>query len=180
MERRKFLGLGLGVTAISLSPVSVLAKNYREGLPKAWSIKNPDKENDLTGVNEAIKAVFGKDMTEDGKVKLKAPDIAENGAVVPVSFKLKKASKVALFQTANPETLVAVWDVPEAGIPEYGVRIKMKRTGKIVVVAEVDGKLYKASKIVKVTAGGCGGWYLLLWWFSSKRKLCLVKKKVYQ
>ena len=157
MERRKFLGLGLGVAAISLAPVSVLAKNYRKELPKVWAIKNKDAENDLTGTNEAIKAVFGSDKVEDGKIKLKAPDIAENGAVVPVSFKLDKATKVALFQTSNPEALVAIWDIPEAGIPDYGVRIKMKKTGTVTVVAEVDGKLYKASKVVKVTAGGCGG-----------------------
>jgi len=158
MKRRKFLSLGLGVAALSLAPVSAMAKNYRKELPKAWTIKNNDKDaKDLKAVNEAIKAVFGSDKTEDGKIKLKAPDIAENGAVVPVSFKLDKATKIALFQTADPETLVAIWDIPEAGIPDYGVRIKMKKTGTVVVVAEVDGKLYQASKTVKVTAGGCGG-----------------------
>ena len=157
MERRKFLGLGLGAAAISLAPMSLLAKEYRKELPKVWAIKNGGKADDMAPVNEAIKAVFGNDKTEDGKIKLKAPDIAENGAVVPVSFALDKATKVALFQTANPETLVAIWDIPEAGIPDYGVRIKMKKTGSVIVVAEVDGKLYKASKVVKVTAGGCGG-----------------------
>ena len=157
MERRKFLGLGLGVAAVSLAPVSALAKNYRTETPKVWAIKNKDVENDLTGTNEAIKAVFGTDKVEDGKVKLKAPDIAENGALVPVSFKLDKASKIALFQTANPEALVAVWDIPEAAIPDYSVRIKMAKTGTVTVVAEIDGKLYRVSKVVKVTAGGCGG-----------------------
>ncbi len=157
MERRKFLGLGLGAAAISLAPVSAMAKNYRKELPKVWTIKNKDKADDLSGVNEAIKAVFGSDKTEDGKIKLKAPDIAENGAVVPVSFSLEKATRVALFQSADPEALVAIWDIPEVGIPNYSVRIKLKKTGTVVVVAEVDGKLYKAQKTVKVTAGGCGG-----------------------
>ena len=157
MERRKFLGLGLGAAAISLAPVSAIAKNYRTEAPKVWAIKNKDVENDLTGTNEAIKAVFGNDKTEEGQIKLKAPDIAENGAVVPVSFKMEKASKVALFQTANPEALVAIWDIPEAGIPDYALRIKMAKTGTVTVVAEIDGKLYRASKVVKVTAGGCGG-----------------------
>ena len=157
MERRKFLGLGLGAAAISLAPVSAMAKNYRKELPKVWTIKNKDKADDLSGVNEAIKAVFGSDKTEDGKIKLKAPDIAENGAVVPVSFSLEKATRVALFQSADPEALVAIWDIPEVGIPNYAVRIKMAKTGTVVVVAEVDGKLYKAQKTVKVTAGGCGG-----------------------
>jgi len=157
MERRKFLGLGLGVTALSLAPVSVLAKNYRTETPKVWEIKNKDEENDLTGTNEAIKAVFGSDKTEEGQIKLKAPDIAENGAVVPVSFKMEKATKIALFQTSNPEALVAVWDIPELAIPEYSLRIKLAKTGTVTVVAEIDGKLYRASKVVKVTAGGCGG-----------------------
>ena len=157
MERRKFLGLGLGAAAISLAPVSVLAKDYRKELPKVWAIKNAEKADDLAGVNAAIKAVFGSDKVEEGKVKLKAPDIAENGAVVPVSFVLEKATRVALFQSANPESVVAVWDIPEAAIPAYSVRIKMAKTGTVVVVAEIDGKLYKAQKTVKVTAGGCGG-----------------------
>jgi len=157
MERRKFLGLGLGAAAISLAPVSLMAKNYREALPDVWKIKNKDVENDLTGTNEAIKAIFGTDKTEEGKIKLKAPDIAENGAVVPVSFKTDKATRIALLQTANPEALVAIWDIPERGIPDYGVRIKMAKTGTVTVVAEIDGKLYRASKVVKVTAGGCGG-----------------------
>jgi len=158
MERRKFLGLGLGVAALSLAPVSVVAKNYRKELPDAWKIKNKDAENDLTGTNEAIKAVFGTDKTEEGKIKLyKIPDIAENGAVVPVNFKMDKATKIAVFQTANPEALVAIFDVPELAIPDYGIRIKMAKTGTVTVVAEIDGKLYRASKVVKVTAGGCGG-----------------------
>ena len=157
MERRKFLGLGLGAAALSLAPVSVLAKNYREALPKVWKIKNSGKEDDLSGINEAIKAIFGTDKVEEGKVKLKAPDIAENGAVVPVSFKLDKATRVAVLQNANPECLVAIFDIPEMGIPDYGIRIKLKKTGTVVVVAEVDGKLYQAKKVVKVTAGGCGG-----------------------
>ena len=158
MERRKFLGLTAGVAALSLAPVSVWAKDYRKELPDVWKVKNNEKDaNDEKPVAEAIKAVFGTDKTEEGQIKLKAPDIAENGAVVPVSFKIEKAKKVALLQTANPECLVAVWDIPEGAIPEYGVRIKMKKTGKVIVVADIDGKIYKVEKNVKVTAGGCGG-----------------------
>ncbi len=158
MERRNFLTLGLGAAALTLAPVSVWAKDYRKELPNVWKIKNNEKDaNDESGVNEAIKAIFGTDKVEEGQIKLKAPDIAENGAVVPVSFKLEKAKKIALFQTANPECLVAIWDIPEVAIPEYAIRIKLKKTGKVIVVADVDGKIYKVSKNVKVTAGGCGG-----------------------
>ena len=160
MERRKFLGMSAGVLAVAAAaPSMLMATNYREKLPKAWEIKNDEKAKgeDMKGVNEAIKAVFGSDKVEEGKVSLKAPAIAENGAVVPVSFKAEGAKKIALLQTADPEALVAVFDVPERGIPEYAVRIKMQQTGHVVIVAEIDGKLYKADKVVKVTVGGCGG-----------------------
>ena len=160
MERRKFLGLGAGMMAVAAAaPTMLMATNYREKLPTVWKIANDEKAKgeDMTGVNKAIKEIFGSDKVEEGKVKLKAPDIAENGAVVPVTIKAEGAKKIALMQTADPETVVAIFDVPERGIPNYSVRIKMQQTGHVVVVAEIDGKLYKADKVVKVTVGGCGG-----------------------
>ena len=160
MERRKFLSMGAGMMAVlAAAPSMLMATNYREKLPDVWKITNDEKAKgeDMKGVNEAIKAIFGSDKVEEGKVSLKAPAIAENGAVVPVSFKAEGAKKIALMQTADPEAVVAIFDVPERGIPEYAVRIKMQQTGHVVVVAEIDGKLYKADKVVKVTVGGCGG-----------------------
>ena len=70
-----------------------------------------------------------------------------------------KAKTMAIFQDANPESAVAVFTVPANGIPEYSVRIKMSKTGTVTAVADVDGKLYSTSKVVKVTIGGCGGWF---------------------
>jgi len=160
MERRKFLGMGAGMLAVvAAAPTMVMATNYREKLPAVWKIPNDEKAKgeDMSGVNKAIKEIFGSDKVEAGKIKLKAPDIAENGAVVPVTIKAEGAKKIALMQTADPESVVAIFDVPERGIPNYSVRIKMQQTGHVVVVAEIDGKLYKADKVVKVTVGGCGG-----------------------
>ncbi len=94
MKRRKFLGFGIGALALSALPSAIFAKDYRKELPKLWEIKNDEKKSDdLSGVNEAIKTLFGTDKTESGKIKLKAPAIAENGAVVPVSFKTEKSFK---------------------------------------------------------------------------------------
>jgi len=148
INRRNFLGLGLGALAASVAPVTLSATNYRETKPKAW---------DATKVDAAIKEIFGADATESKKVKLKAPDIAENGAVIPVTVESKTATRVAIFQDANPEALVAVFDVPKGGIVDYSVRIKMAKTGNVFAVIEDGGKLLKASKQVKVTIGGCGG-----------------------
>lgn len=149
MKRRNFLGLGLGVLAATVvAPSALSAANYRETKPKAW---------DADKVDSAIKDIFGTNATSEGKVKLKAPDIAENGAVIPVTVSAKAGSRVAILQDANPESLVAVFDVPKGGIIDYSVRIKMMKTGNVFAIVEDGGKLYKASKQVKVTIGGCGG-----------------------
>ena len=149
MNRRNFLTLGMGVFAVSLIPIDLRAINFRESRPKVWS---------ATKVDQAMIELFGTSSAIEGNIKIKAPDIAENGAVIPVTVSSKlNASKVAIFQDANPESTVAVFSVPKDGIIDYSVRIKLGQTGTVTVVALADGKLYKASKLVKVTIGGCGG-----------------------
>jgi sulfur-oxidizing protein SoxY len=149
MNRRKFLGLSTVVAAAALVPSSLSAVNFRETKPKAFT---------ATKLDEALKALFGTSKTTEGKVKLKAPDIAENGAVIPVTVSSKLAGKtVAVFQEANPEVTCAVYTVPANGIIDYSLRIKMQKTANVIAVVNVDGKLYSAKKTVKVTIGGCGG-----------------------
>lgn len=149
MNRRNFLSLGLGAVAVSMIPSQLSAINFRETKPKAWT---------ATKVEEGMKEIFGTANSTKGKVKLKAPDIAENGAVIPVTVSSKlEGSKVAIFQDANPESTVAVFTVPKGGIIDYSIRIKMAKTGNVTAVVESNGKLYSASKLVKVTIGGCGG-----------------------
>lgn len=149
MDRRNFLGLGLGVLAVSVVPSNLAAINFRETKPNLW------KEKSVKG---AIKELYGSDTLINEKVKLKAPDIAENGAVIPLTISSKlNATSVSVFQDANPESAVAVFTVPEGGIVDYSIRIKMAKTGDVTAIVESDGKLYAATKTVKVTIGGCGG-----------------------
>ncbi len=159
MKRREFIGSITGALALAALPGILSAKNYRKAMPDAWKIANdPAKKGaSVDQINAAIKALFGQEAAVDGSVGLKAPEIAENGAVVPVTIKAENATRIALFQSANPEALVAVFDVPKNGIPEYSVRIKMQQTGTVTAVAEIDGKLHRTDKTVKVTVGGCGG-----------------------
>ncbi len=153
MNRRKFLGLGLGLgVAAVMTPATLSATNFRETKPGAFA--GPKSHT----INDAMTELFGTSSTTESGVKLKAPAIAENGAVVPIEIKSKLAGKtVALFQDANPESAVAVFTVPANGIIHYKMRIKMAKTGNIVAVVNVDGKLHSAKANVKVTAGGCGG-----------------------
>ena len=149
MQRRQLLKFGAAITAAAMVPASLSAVNFRETKPKAWT---------ATSIDSAIKELFGTSTTIQGKVKLKAPDIAENGGVIPITVSTKlKAKTIAIFQDSNPEATVAIFDVPSTGLAEYSVRIRMAKTGLVTVVADVDGKLYSASKTVKVTIGGCGG-----------------------
>ena len=149
MNRRNFLGLSLGVAAVSMIPVTLSAEDFRATKPKAWT---------ATKVDEAMKAVFGTSATTEGGITLSAPDIAENGAVIPISFDTNlKAKTIAIFQDANPEATVAVFTMGAKSIANYALRIKMQKTGTVTVVADVDGKLHSVSKVIKVTIGGCGG-----------------------
>jgi len=151
MKRRNFLGLGLGVAAVAMVPASLSAVDFRATKPAAWTAHK---------VDDGMNALYGTTSTTGSDVNIKAPAIAENGAVIPISVSTKlKAKTVSIFQDANPESTVAVFTVPENGIVDYSVRIKMAKTGTVTAVVEADGKLYSTSALVKVTAGGCGGWF---------------------
>jgi len=149
MERRKFLGLGLA--AVALVPVSVSAIDFRKEKPDAWTAHK---------VDEAIKALYGDVKAEDtDKITLKVPKIASNGGAIPVSIASDLDLKsLAVFQDANPESAVIAYTIPENGIVDYMVKIKMKGSGEITIVAEgKDGKFYKTAKKLEVALGGCEG-----------------------
>lgn len=110
---------------------------------------------------DTLKALYaGKTAAEvSDKVKLDAPEIAENGAVVPISVSttLPKVTSISLMVAENPNALAASYKIPEGTVPAVSNRVKMAKTSMVVAVVESDGKLYSASKEVKVTVGGCGG-----------------------
>ena len=108
---------------------------------------------------DAIKALYGKTAEPSDKVKMDAPEIAENGAVVPISVTttLADVTSISFLVSENPVALVASYKIPAGTLPNVANRIKMARTSNVIVVVEAGGKLYSASKEVKVTVGGCGG-----------------------
>ena len=102
-----------------------------------------------------------EEITDDDIIKIKTPDIAENGQVVPVEVttNLEKVESITIIAEKNPIPLVCEFNFPE---PEKTVgwvktRIKMARSSNVIAVVKADGKLYRASREVKVTIGGCGG-----------------------
>ena len=108
---------------------------------------------------DAIKALYGKTAEASDKVKLDAPEIAENGAVVPVSVAttLDNVTSIAFFVSENPNALAAHYKIPAGTLPNVANRLKMAKTCNVIAIVESGGKLYSATKEVKVTVGGCGG-----------------------
>jgi sulfur-oxidizing protein SoxY len=108
---------------------------------------------------DAIKALYGKTAEASDKVKLDAPEIAENGAVVPIAVAttLTDVTSISFFVSENPNALAATYLIPEGTVPAVANRLKMAKTCNVIAIVESDGNLFSATKEVKVTVGGCGG-----------------------
>ncbi|MEA2897687.1 MAG: sulfur-oxidizing protein SoxY [Bradyrhizobium sp.] len=139
---------GLGVAKFGLMPAFAAANDkYPED---AFKQKNSD---------DAIKTLYGKTAEPSDKVRLDAPEIAENGAVVPISVSstLADVTSISILVAENPNALAASYKIPAGTIPSVANRLKMAKTSNVIAVVEAGGKLYSAAKEVKVTVGGCGG-----------------------
>jgi sulfur-oxidizing protein SoxY len=151
-ELRRFLLKGLAAGFV-LTATGSLA--FADADVKEW----PEAAFKQKGEADTLKALYGKGAEASDKISLDAPEIAENGAVVPVAVasSLPNVSAIAILVPENPNTLVAAYKIPEGTEASVSNRVKMAKTSKIVAVVESGGKLYSASKEVKVTVGGCGG-----------------------
>ncbi len=154
-KRRVFLSgslaagaLGLTVGAGLLTPRSVLAVSW-----PAPSFESRD-------LNEAMLSLLGSDQAvESTDIALKVPEIADNGAVVPIKITtdIENIDSITIFALKNPVPLVASFQMGEGAIGLVSTRIKMGGTADVVAVVKANGKLHSARKSVKVTVGGCGG-----------------------
>jgi len=109
---------------------------------------------------DAVKALGGSAPAESKDVALTGPDIAENGAVVPLACAcaLPGVKRLLLLVEKNPNALAAVFDVSDAVDANFATRVKMGQSSNVFAVAMMgDGKVLFAQKEVKVTLGGCGG-----------------------
>jgi sulfur-oxidizing protein SoxY len=115
---------------------------------------------DAKNVQDAVKAAGGGVIAESKDVTITGPDIAENGAVVPlgVATTLPGVKQLLLLVEKNPAALVALFHVSDAVEASFSTRSKMGQSSDVYAVAIMaDGKALFAKKEVKVTLGGCGG-----------------------
>lgn len=139
--------LGTALAAGLITPRHVMAAN----LSSAFS---------AASVEDVINNMFaGQTRLTSSQVQIKAPDIAENGAVVPVTVEtdLADVETITLLVNNNATPLVASYTFSADAEPYVSTRIKMGKTSGVEAIVKAGGKLYTASKEVKVTIGGCGG-----------------------
>lgn len=109
-------------------------------------------------VDDVVKALGGSAPTVSDKVTLRAPDIAENGAVVPVGVESSlNATQMAILVEKNPSALAAMFILPPGSDAWASTRVKMGQTSNVFALVKSDGKWFMSTKEVKVTLGGCGG-----------------------
>ena len=139
--------VGVAASAGLLTPQAVIA---------AWN----EKAFHAKSIDDALTAAMGEaSNTASDAIKIKAPDIAENGAVVPVSVSsdLPGVESIALLAEGNASPLVGTFMLGEGAVADVSTRIKMGKTSDVIAVVKSGGKLHSARKSVKVTIGGCGG-----------------------
>ena len=153
--RRNALKAGGGASLFALlaaagmlRPEAALAADWNQ---KAFEAKN---------LKDAFDALGASSRVESADIAMTAPEIAENGAVVPISVStaLPGVKRIAFLVEKNPTTLAGVFEFTDAVETSVATRIKMGQSSNVLAVALMgDGKVFYAQKDVKVTLGGCGG-----------------------
>lgn len=153
-KRRNVLraGGGAGLYALlagagMLRPEAALAADWNQ---KAYEAKN---------VKDALEALGAGNPANTDAIVMTAPEIAENGAVVPIAAvsKIPGTESIAILVAKNPTALAANFDIPSGTDAAVSTRIKMAQTSDVHVLVKAQGKYYMTKKEIKVTIGGCGG-----------------------
>jgi len=152
-NRREFIRAG-GVLGLMVA-AGLLTAEQAQAQQAAWN----KAAFDTKSVDDTVKALGGASAAQSGDIAITAPDIAENGAVVPVGVtsKIPNTQAIYILVEKNPNTLAAGFGIPAGTEANVATRIKMGQTSNVYAVVKADNKFYTASKEVKVTLGGCGG-----------------------
>jgi len=153
-NRRKVMKAGSGAALFAMLAAAGLIRPG-EALASGWNKAAFDGKT----LPEALKALGAGSPASSTDIMMRAPDIAENGAVVPVGVESRIAGteSIAIFVDKNPSPLAASFDFPSGTEPSVTTRVKMGETSDVYALVKANGKFFIAKKEVKVTLGGCGG-----------------------
>ena len=153
-SRRNFLRtLALGSAQVAafaagwLRPVHLLAAEWNKAA------------FDAKALADAVRSIGATAVADSDQIQLKAPEIAENGAIVPVEITsgIPATQTIYIIADKNPQPLVAIFDIAPGVEPFISTRIKMGESSRVRVLVKAGNKFYVVSQEVKVTIGGCGG-----------------------
>ena len=152
-QRRNVLKSGSGAALLSVLAAAGLIK---PGMALAdWN----KAAFDAKSMADTLKAMGVASPADSKDVQVTGPDIAENGAVVPVgvSSTLPNVTMVAILIEKNPNALAASFTLPEGTLANVQTRVKMGQTSNVYALVKSGDKFFMATKEIKVTLGGCGG-----------------------
>lgn len=150
--RRSFLELAGGVGALAIASTAGM---LRSG--PAWADWNQAgfESKAVAGVLNSLGAT---DAAESKDITITAPDIAENGAIVPVAVtsRIPQTDQISIIAEKNPFPLAATFNIAAGSEGYVSTRLKMGKTADVWAVVKAGGRYYVAKKEVKITVGGCG------------------------
>ena len=152
--RRNVLKAGGGASLLALLAAAGILRP-EAALAADWNQKAFDAKN----LKDAFDALGAGSPANSNDIIMTAPEIAENGAVVPIGAesKLPGTESIAILIAKNPTTLAASFDIPAGTEPGVSTRVKLAETTEVYVLVKAQGTYYVTNKEIKVTIGGCGG-----------------------
>ena len=142
------------------SSLALIAAAISAGILPTSAFANWNKAAfEAKNMADFLKAMGGSTAEKSADIVITAPDIAENGAVVPVAVasKIANTQSISILVEKNPSSLAAEFEILAGTEANVGTRVKMGQSSNVHAVVKAGGKYYVATKEVKVTLGGCGG-----------------------
>ena len=154
-EGRRVLLRGAGATGALAAALAAGLLRPERALAATWD-QSAFRQKDLA---DALKSIGAEGATASKEVVLDVPEIAENGAVVPVEItsRVPGTTSIAVVIDKNPFPLTSKFNFMQGALPYVKLNVKMGQSSNIRAIAEAGGKHYVAMREVKVTIGGCGG-----------------------
>jgi sulfur-oxidizing protein SoxY len=151
--RRSFLKLAGSVATLAVAGAAGLLRSA-----ESWAAYWNKAGFESKAFAEVLKSLGAANPAESRDIAITAPDIAENGAVVPVAVtsRIPNTQQISIIAEKNPFPLAATFEVSGGGEGYVSTRIKMGQTSDVWAVVRADGKFFTARKEVKITVGGCG------------------------
>ena len=151
--RRSFLKLAGSVGALAAAGAAGLLRSV-----ETWAATWNKAGFESKALADALKSLGATNPVESRDIAITAPDIAENGAVVPIAVtsRIPNTQQISIVAEKNPFPLAATFDVASGGEAYVSTRIKMGQTSDVWAVVKAGDKYFTARKEVKITVGGCG------------------------